>query len=283
MISDNIDLIIHHADCPDGWCAAFIAKKCFPNAEVLGRMHGQELPNVTNRRVLVVDFSWRTREQNQLLASDAESFHILDHHATATEVLTGLDFATFDLNRSGATITWDTLFPDEWRPWYVEYVEDRDLWRWQLPQTKEVNAYIMTLPHTTSAWTELDHIDVSEAARRGVGALAQVHHYIEKVTAQKLPAVIQGFRASIVNASYTNISDVCHELLEQDPSIDVGAGWFLRGDGQVQFSFRSRKDGPDVSKIAQHYGGGGHPHAAGAQQPMQKGLEVVREWLGGER
>lgn len=282
MISDSVDLVIYHADCPDGWCSAFIARKKFPTASLLPRMHGQPIPMalLEGKNVLVCDFSWRTKEDNDKVKSVCQSFHILDHHMTAQEVLKGCDYATFDMTRSGAGITWDTLFPTQARPWYVDYVEDRDLWNWRLPESKVINAYLMTLTHCVDAWKELDHMDTEEAFHLGEGALSQVEHYIEKVTAQALPAEIGGYRALLVNAPYTNISDVCHEMLNQRKDVAIAAGWFLRGDGKIQYSFRSRReDDVDVSKIAQSYGGGGHRNAAGAQASMESGLLIVKTWL----
>lgn len=279
MISDNVNLIVYHGDCPDGWCAAFVAKQCYPEAELMPRHYGMELPDLIGKHVLVVDFSWRTREQNIEMSKQAASFHILDHHATAQDVLAGLDFATFDMNRSGAGITWDTLFPGETRPWYVNYVEDRDLWRWQLPHSKAISAYMMTQPMTMEGWEQFKHMAAFDAATLGEGALAHVRHYVEKATRQKRSAYINGYKAALVNTPYMNISEVCHELLEQDPEIEVAAGWFLRGDGMVQYSFRSRKDGPDVSVIAKNYGGGGHRNAAGAQDVLDVGIPQILTWM----
>ncbi len=151
-----MDLIIYHKSCPDGFCAAFVAHQRYPEAKLLGRDHGLEPPyeEVKDKDVLVVDFSWRTREENIVLSRLAKSFRILDHHKTAQETLSGLDFATFDMNRSGAGLAWDYLYGENSpqiiirpRPWYVNYVEARDLWGKILPFPEEVNAYIIPLEH----------------------------------------------------------------------------------------------------------------------------------------
>ena len=39
-----MDLIITHAKCPDGLCAALIAKRRYPEAEVLFLDHGVPVP-----------------------------------------------------------------------------------------------------------------------------------------------------------------------------------------------------------------------------------------------
>jgi len=290
-----MDLIVYHNNCPDGFAAAFIAHQRYPEAKLLPRDHGLEPPyaEVKDKDVLVVDFSWRTREQNLELAELSKTFRILDHHKTAQETLQGLDFATFDMNRSGAGLAWDYLFGKDsrtslkrpieaqpWlsRPWYVDYVEDRDLWRKALPSTDEVNAYIMTLPYDFTAWEGLAAMKTyEEAAFKGQGALAHVKHYVREALTNARTGKLAGYDAMIINALYLNISEVAGELANLCNGI--GIGYFERGDGVMQFSLRSRNE-VDVSAIAKQLGGGGHRNAAGFQLPVQFGRLFVDRVIG---
>lgn len=293
-----MDLILYHNNCPDGFCAALVAKYRYPDAELVGMNHGNPPPFelVTGKDVIVVDFSWRTRGDNIKLAMLAKSFHIYDHHKTAIEQLDGLDFVTFDLKRSGAGIAWDYLIGMHnvglTRPWYVNYVEDRDLWRHQLPNTKEINAYIMTLPFTHEAWSILDFMTPDEAATRGAGALDHVNHYVREVVDHKqygtyVDPIIhsdngqvtyqRAYTLAIVNAPYLNISEVGNVLATD--YADIGVGWFERGDGRVQFSLRSNGD-IDVSRIAVRFGGGGHKNAAGFQLSVEQSRDFLDTVLG---
>jgi uncharacterized protein len=284
-----MDLVIFHSDCPDGFASAFIAKKRYPEAQLLPATHGQPVFINPGMDILVVDFSWK-RDICEAIRSEAKSLTILDHHKTAEAELAGLDYATFDLNRSGATLTWDTLFPnyptvraqglyDTSCPWYVRYVEDRDLWRFALPDSKEVNAYIMALPHTIEAWSTLDHMSVDYAANLGRAIRLHIDHYIEKVVAQRQPGTIGRYTAAVVNAAYPNISDVCNELCKY---ANIGVGWFERSDGQIQFSLRS-VGSLDVSDIAKSYGGGGHQNAAGFQVELNRGRSILDSILNRNR
>lgn len=54
-----------------------------------------------------------------------------------------------------------------------------------------------------------------------------------------------------------------HELAKRSES-GVGVVWHLDGE-TYRWELRSTADGPDVSEIAEAYGGGGHAHAAGFQ------------------
>jgi oligoribonuclease NrnB/cAMP/cGMP phosphodiesterase (DHH superfamily) len=270
-----MDLIIYHRNCPDGFCAAFVAKKKYPKAGLVGCTYGEAgIPDVTGKDVLVVDFSW-PRLITRGVRERAESLLILDHHKTAEKELEGLDFAIFDMNRSGAAITWDHLFPGIPRPWYVNYVQDRDLWTWKLPNSKDVSGYVMALPHTIEAWSGLDSIQAEDAWKAGAAIRLHIDHYIEKVVAQRQMGILEMHTVAMVNAAYPNISDVGNELCKY---AEIGAGWFERGDGQMQFSLWSIGE-MDVAVIAKKYGGGGHCNASGFQVPYSEGRKILDKIL----
>lgn len=308
-----MDLIIYHNNCPDGFCAAIIARKRYPEAAILGLNHGTPgvletlLPMVAGKDVLMVDFSLRTRAENIKLHEVAKSFRIYDHHKSARAELENLDFAVFDMNRSGAGLTWDELFgvynldfyntgheirigpgrayigmPEIQRPWYVDYVQDRDLWKHSLPQTREVNAFIMTLPFTEQAWRVLDLMTPAGASALGAGAVAHVNHYVREIVEHRQMGNLDGFShqnytVAVVNAPYLNISEVGNVLATDHA--DIGMGWFERGDGVLQFSLRSNGD-IDVSEIAKLYGGGGHRNASGFQMSISDGRKFIDSVLG---
>jgi len=191
-----MDIIFSHGSCPDGFVAAMIAKRRYPEAEVIfldhGADHTENLKKAEGKRVLMLDFSLRTREENDTLAASCASFGILDHHKSAREVLESAPYAIFDMTRSGAGLAWDYLFGKEScpfdvgnpRPWYVDYVEDRDLWNWKLENSREVCAYLGTLPLEFEAWKFLNKIDPYTAYLRGTGALAHINHYVREATKQ---------------------------------------------------------------------------------------------------
>lgn len=289
-----MNLIISHAHCPDGMTAAYIAHLRYPEAEILMLDHGMNPPykEVEDRDVIVLDFSWRTREENIRLSKLAKSFRILDHHKTAEAELAGLDFATFDMNRSGAGLAWDYLFGDDLqrelgiftfasmgRPWWVNYVEDRDLWRFALPNSKAINAFIMTHEYTLDGWKEMAAASLTEADWYGKAVLLQVNHYVREVLKHAQDGLFlsgdKPYTVKLLNIPYLNCSEVGNELAKQ---ADVSITWFERGDGLVQFSLRSIAP-TDVSVIAKQFGGGGHAQAAGFQMRRNE----ARNFLDGLR
>lgn len=263
---DNVDIVIYHANCADGFCAAWVASKCYPDAEFHAAQYGMEPPEVAGRHVLVVDFSY-PRETLLRMRDEAASLLVLDHHKSAQEALEGLDFCVFDMERSGAGITWDVLFPGEPRPRLVDYVEDRDLWRHKLPDTKSINAVVKMTDPTFEAWGALDtmlehHQD--EVAEHGDGALGHLTHYAKKCAEQSFRVQINGHEsvdAFAVVLQYEGVSDALHEVLELR-GCDAAIGIIRPATGGWTFSIRTT-DRVDGGAIAKSFGGGGHARAAG--------------------
>lgn len=287
-----MDLILFHGHCPDGWCAAYIASKRYPEAKLIPLDHGADhtevLAECVGKDVLMLDFSLRTREQNDALAASTKSFCILDHHKSAREVLEGASYAVFDMKRSGAGITWDELFgkeedipgiitiPGQPRPWYVNYVEDRDLWNWALPSSREICAYLGTLELIKEDWDKLDTMPSKWASDVGYGAYAHILHYVREAIKQAQTGTFLEYKTAVLNVPYLNCSEIGNALAKTH---EVSLTWFERGDGIIQFSLRSEGD-VDVSAIAKKFNGGGHLHAAGFQLSLEEGRELVDQILG---
>jgi oligoribonuclease NrnB/cAMP/cGMP phosphodiesterase (DHH superfamily) len=307
-----MDIIYSHSHCPDGFVAAMIAKRRYPEAEVIfldhGADHTENLKKAEGKRVLMLDFSLRTREENDALAASAKLLRILDHHKSAREVLEGASYATFDMTRSGAGLAWDYLFGYEdfrwgqWddplfigkelsapRPWYVNYVEDRDLWNWKLENSREVCAYLGTLEFEFEKWEFLDKIDPYTAFLRGTGAKAHIDHYVREAVKQVQFGELDGNFVGVLNVPYLNCSEIGMEIAKAAhimANAITSAGsysltWFERGDGIIQFSLRSIGSF-DVSAVAKKYGGGGHLNAAGFQVSLAEGRRLVDVILGRE-
>lgn len=274
----NYDLCIYHGNCADGYTAAWVALKAGVKDFCPGT-YGKEPPDVTGKHVLMVDFSYK-RDILLRMAESAASITILDHHKTAQAELTGfpeaamsglLDkniSASFDMSKSGARMAWDFFFPDQDRPPLIDYVEDRDLWKFDLPGSREVSAYIFSFDYTFENWDILDlqlRHRMSDQVMPGGVAIERKHHkdIRELLKLTKRQMVIGGHIMWVANLPYTLASDAANALAsESEPA--AGATYFDRNDGQRIFSLRSIGDF-DVSAIAKRYGGGGHRNAAGFQ------------------
>lgn len=267
-------LVIYHANCQDGHTAAWVMRGWFEargiEAEYFAATYAPEgkrveLPEVRMRDVWMVDFC-TSREQLIEIKANARSFVVLDHHKTAQAACEGLDFCTFDMERSGAMLAWNHCWPGgtSWglrpAPWIVEYVQDRDLWRFVLPQSKEVNAYLQSRELTFENWDRCDGMKVGDAALLGRGALDYIERYVREMKLQARRATFAGHAdVPIVNAPYISISELVGAMAEGVP---LAVGWFQNAQGKYVYSLRSRGDF-DVSALAKQFGGGGHKNAAG--------------------
>lgn len=274
-------LIIYHANCIDGFCAAWVAHKLFgEEAEYHAASYGDPSPNVADRVVYILDFSYPP-DQLRDLAEMAKAIVLLDHHKTAAEALR--DFyhpdvqVTFDMERSGAGLAWDTFFPGAPRPWIVSYAEDRDLWRFRLPHSQERNAFIGAASFDWASWDALDATNLDDATAYGEWLLRQKRQYVTSVAKAARLVMFEGQEALMVNAPYVNISEVLNHLALQQVARGVpglAIGWHQRADGRHAYSLRSVAGGGtaptgeqlpeiDVSELARRYGGGGHKNASG--------------------
>lgn len=263
-------LVIYHADCTDGFTAAWAAwvSKDWHDAEFIAARYGDPPPDVFGRHVLIVDFSF-PRAVLEDMHAVAASLRVLDHHKTAQADLEGLDYATFDMTKSGAMLAWEFCNPGPATPALVRYVQDRDLWEFKLPMSREVSALISTVKKEFRLWSELAQL-ISATERSGEEArivfaqgavvLRSTERYVEETRTRARMVDVVGYSVPCINSTYA-LSELVGELAEGHP---FAVGWFERQDGSFQYSLRSRgSQGIDVSEVARKFGGGGHRNASG--------------------
>lgn len=268
-------LVIYHSNCADGFSAAWCFwRKYGPEADYHPGVYQQSPPDVAGRDVFLVDFSYKRAVVEQMLAV-ANSVTLVDHHKTAIEDLRPLFMQDswvgepkqlgffVDLNRSGATLAWDYLFPNELRPLLLGHVEDRDLWRFKLAGTREIQAYVFSHEYTFEQWDRLmsaDQVELLKMTAAGA-AIERKHHkdVAELVSVCRRRMVIGGHDVPVANLPYTLTSDAGHLMAQNEP---FAACYWDTEEGRV-FSLRASDEGLDVSAVAAQYGGGGHVKAAG--------------------
>ena len=290
-------LVIYHKNCVDGFAAAWVANEYFKtqgiDAEFLAASYGDKPPvHLPLRNVFIVDFSYPAEALEQM--GDVNNVVIvLDHHKTAAEALAkfapppsighyelihagthsaGQDrfpepiYAEFDMHRSGAGITWDYFFPAMPRPSLVDFVEDRDLWKFSLTDTRALHAALASYPMLFDVWTDLAAKMESPYRRAflvGEGTAIDRRHLQmcnETIISGARRMVIGGHAVPVCNAPFPFASDIGHLMCKGQP---FAATYFDLANGRRQFSLRSTNAGLDVSVIAKSYGGGGHRNAAG--------------------
>jgi len=272
-------LVIYHGNCADGFSAAWCFwRKYGTGADYVAGVYQQEPPDVAGRDVYLVDFSYKRAVVEQML-KQANSVTLIDHHKTAIEDLQPLfmqdswtgepkQLAHFtDLDRSGATLAWDYLFPGEDRPLLLGHVEDRDLWRFKLAGTREIQALVFSYEYSFDLWDKLmsaDQVELLKMTAAGA-AIERKHHkdVAELVKVCQRRMVIGGHDVLVASLPYTLVSDAAHLMAQGEP---FAACYWDTAEGRI-FGLRSTEAGLDVSEIAKEYGGGGHAKAAGFKVP----------------
>jgi uncharacterized protein len=255
-------LCIYHGNCADGFAGAWVVRRAIGEAiDFHAGVYQTAPPDVAGRDVVLVDFSYKRPVMEKIIA-EARSVLVLDHHKTAEEDLRGLPGAevVFDMERSGSKIAWDYYFPNEAPPQVLLHIEDRDLWRFALPKTREIQANIFSYPYDFSVWERLMAADPAVLAVEGE-AIERKHFkdIDELLGVVQRRMLIGGHNVPVANLPYTLVSDAAHKMAQGEPF--AGCYWDTP-KGRI-FGLRSTDAGIDVSEIAKQYGGGGHRNAAG--------------------
>jgi len=264
-------LVIYHHPCLDGFTSAWVAKQALGNtAEYVPANYGNDelIPDILDRVVYLLDFAYDT-DVMRGIAALADKVIVLDHHKSAEENLrelldSGVIEGIFDMDRSGAMITWDHFFPDREAPEFVSYVQDRDIWTRELPYCDEINLAMFSYEYTFDNWDTISATPIDHLRDDGIAIHRKHMKDVRELTKQVQYMTICGFEnVPTVNANYFYGNDLCNLLCETCP---FAAYYWVNSEGEYVFGLRSNKDVEDwvdVSVIAASFGGGGHTHASG--------------------
>jgi uncharacterized protein len=265
-------LCIYHGLCADGFTAAWVVWRYFGegNVDFHAASHGDPPPEVEGREVYIVDFSY-LRPVIEEMARHARKLTVIDHHITAAQELEGLIRndgvvdGVFDMDKSGCLLTWEWFFKDRQPPQVLLAVNDRDLWKFELPWTREIFLALTSYPYDFETWDTLMEPDRFESLRQDGVALSrkQQKDIAETVAAGSHLITIAGHTVPACNVPSIWASDAAQIMAQGHP---FAACFWIDGD-KIAFSLRSTPDGLDVSEIAKQFGGGGHRHAAGFKLP----------------
>lgn len=267
------DLIcIYHANCPDGFSAAWAVWKKFGDAVTYWPAHHNEPPPwdlIKGKDVVMCDFAYPKDLMIEITGA-AESVIVLDHHETAEAIIKpmmaqGWVEGEFDMDRCGSMITWE-YFHDDPPPPMLLYIQDRDLWQWEMKHSREINEYVLSHEYTFPVWDELmGHTDFENCYLEGRAIRRKkIRDLKELIPATIQPLSYWGKYGAFCNLPYTLGSDGCDLMLQAMPELDWAGYWWMNDKREYKFGLRSRDaEVFSVSKMASRFGGGGHGKAAG--------------------
>jgi len=270
---NDVDYVIYHANCSDGFGARFAAELLLGSrATYFAAKHGEQPPDVSGKNVAIVDFSYDNTTTKRMI-EEANTLIVLDHHRTALVELSDIPNVRFDMDKSGAVLSWEFFHPGQQPPRFLEYIQDRDLWRWKLPYSKEFASAFDMVDFSYEEYEKfLTDSAVDNAQERGAYILAYSKTVISKIAKQAVPRKMGGKDTLVVNSSHW-MSEIGAAL---SPKCDFAVIWYYDHDTrQAKVSLRAHHEDADVSEIAKRYGGGGHRKAAGFVLPADVNIESI--------
>ncbi|QJT71240.1 hypothetical protein GR11A_00203 [Vibrio phage vB_VcorM_GR11A] len=256
-----------------------------------------------DKEVFIVDFSL-PRSQLEKICETAHSVTVLDHHHTAFKAYEDWDEAERPNNlvielaygRSGATQTWWWLMENEDYPRVIQHVEDRDLWKWNIPNTKEFSLAVYNgngnYMKSVSLWgglldryNEEEYEDayhdlIDKGSKFAEYQEMSIRKHMRYARTVKLSGGL--YEVPVVNVTRDITSEILESLiLEHRAPFAIAfidgpkeRWWSLRSKFGTEVDFKT----VDVSEIAEILGGGGHQAASGFTTPHYVAPEMLDKW-----
>lgn len=267
LMKDTV--IIYHDQCRDGFGSAYAAWKKFgEEASYIPCKTQMPIPKgLEGKDLYILDYSYSKAELDTLVANN-KSVLVIDHHKTAETAVTAFPDNIFDLEHSGAVLSWMHFHPETIVPKLLKYIEDGDLWKRELPNNREFGASLAEYTQDFTTWDKLA-TDLEDDAlwekflERGRIISGFENRLVNSILEYREKVECEGHEIYAVNAERTYRSILGHRLANinlkegRDPFGIV----YYRYEGMWHCSLRSH-GGFDVSVIAEKHGGGGHPGAS---------------------
>lgn len=294
---------LYHADCFDGTGAAWALTKRFPEAICIPVQYREPPPYEkipVGADLYIVDFCYGL-EELLILSHMCSSLHVFDHHVGMRQTIEEFNaqmqaigwesthLGVFASDVSGAKLTWQQLMPDEPIPQIIEHISDRDLWLFDLENTKAVMAGLGSYSLDLKVWDRLlrwapvgEHDPLETFHQQAVDQLETDGHVILRAQEIEIDRVTKATKRKIklepLDQELTLINVPRHlasealALIAANESIAIG---YFDSEHYREFSLRSSPTGPEVHTIARHYGGNGHARSAGFRLPRDHELASI--------
>lgn len=284
------DVIIYHSNSSDGSCGYWVARKYLNenNKEYQAiAMHAIEnlplsIDECKNKRILFINVC-PNFEYIQMLSKIANDITILDHHESTISVIDSIRDSDilnvrfeFNIKLAGCQLVWKHFYSNQLStPWFLDYIADRELWKFELENSKEINA---ALRHKKLINIESMDVIVSyniDEIQTLVRLGETILNIADKVIYSAIHECVEGtFLVGDIkyNVWFGTIDrNICSyfgdKMMEKVmsngklPDFVVIYNYQLK-TGMWLISLHRSNDGPDLSIISKYFGGKGHKNAA---------------------
>lgn len=268
-IKDKKIVILYHAECRDGFSAAWAAWKKFgKTAFYIPVTHYNPPPTgLKNKEIYFLDFVYPMSTMVRLIRSN-KRVTAIDHHISAEKITKITKDWRYAVNHSGAALAWRYFHPGKKTPIFLKCVEDSDIWKWTIPSSREILAYVDLTPMNFENWNKISRdLEILQKRKKYIAGGKLLIRYYDKLVndfvmrAEKVEFL--GSKVYAANVPGYFRDDVGHILAEKLNSFAIV---WREENGRIRVSLRS-SGSVDVSKIAGKFGGGGHHNAAAFSFP----------------
>lgn len=310
---------LYHDSCMDGFASAVVVYDRYyddiqsKKADIvfIPVRYNEPLPEMdADADVMIVDFAYPAETLIEL-SRKHPYVCVIDHHESNTAELAmeryakaGLKtslveddgllvndtlFIRFGKQHSGCVMTYHHFHgSDNGVPALLAYVEDRDLWKFELNESQNMTAVIQSWAFELDFWRdrmnhwqqlrmECDAEAVVRARRKIIGLQLQARHFVSldpkagriftmpmrDYTVEEMADLIPAVNATAY------VSETCHSLIGIYPEAKYVVAYRKKANLDTEWSLRTHHKDVDVSLIAKAMGGGGHKAAAGFTTPAQ--------------
>ena len=278
----EINYVIFHKNCPDGFGSAWIVNK-FLNKEIeykgiAASTTVKEIElNIKNKNLLILDISF-SKEDIKIVEKITKNFLVIDHHLTYFDQISKIKNVELDKSHSAIYLTWKKFFPNKEVPLFVKYVEDNDI---------KTNKYSETRPFSTAlpikypfnnqkkflTWDKLlNNKNVKNLINDGKKYLEYKTHILETNTfyVRKIYNLknkkFSKYKVILINRTITGLNgDLAEYILKKNHKVDILILWseIIKNNEEIYtLILRTLKEDINLAELANIYNGGGHAKAA---------------------
>lgn len=293
----------YHSNCYDGYGAYWALRTYLQlnnlKAEYYPVTYGNKIEVPKNSLCIFSDFCPDSEEVLKEF-SDNNLVIILDHHKTAEDKLLNkpkLDFSfntvldkynkgekglycLFDMNQSGAGITYRYMFNNSDVPNMIKLIEDRDLWKFAYSESKYFHAYLTSKPFDYDTYNNiLNDSSTREGLLKIIESGKSLVEYSDSLVSKICEPIIikevNGKRVGIVNVTshWAEAGEYSVNKYKLDYYVSLTLNF---KDNLIKGSVR-RPNGLSTIPLAERFKGGGHKGASGFALPMSYGIEKLME------
>jgi uncharacterized protein len=268
-------VVIYHKNCPDGFGAAWAAWKKFGDtASYVSASYGDAIPDAHGKEVYVVDFSYDSPRLREL-ESKAKRLVVIDHHKGGEAHVKATKEHVFELDHSGAYLTWQYFFPEEKIPDFIEYLSDGDINIYTKADARPICTYICSTEKTffafDSVYKEMEDKNIRQEVVEKGKLLIRYKDFILEPALNSIHFIdLAGTILPAVNCVFPmdEKSDLIQRMYDLHPPVAMS---YRYDDGEWKCSLRSNGDF-DCTVLAGKFGGSGHKGSSGFSIKAEPGV-----------